>query len=121
MRKKMSLDLSLMTNYHCDQSVVRLNRAYAVREWFISRIGIPQNGHGTIPVTKELLSELLESCNEILADRTKSESLIPISQDFCEQYYDNDYFDQILDAKKQLDSLFTTWNGKKPLYYYEWY
>jgi hypothetical protein len=110
-----------MSNSDCEQSVVHWNRAYAIHEWFTSRIGVPQNGCETIEVSKELLSELLASCNEILADRSKADSLIPISQDFCDQDYDNDYFDQIEETKQQLDHLFKTWNWKKPLYYYEWY
>jgi hypothetical protein len=119
----MSLDIYFMTSRQCDQSVVRLNRAYAVREWITSRIGIPQNGHGTISVTKEFLSELLESCNAILADRSLAKSLISINtNDFDpDQDYNDEYFDQIEETKKQLDNLFKTWKGRKPLYYFEWF
>jgi hypothetical protein len=119
----MSLDIYFMTSRQCDQSVVHLNRAYAVREWITSRIGIPPNGRGAIAVTKEFLTELLESCNAILADHNRAESLIPINtNDFDpDQDYNDEYFDQIEETKNQLDNLFKTWKSRKPLYYFEWY
>jgi hypothetical protein len=119
----MSLDIYLVTSEDCEHQLVRLNRAFAIREWFTSRIGIPENGHGTISVTKQLVSELLESCNAILADRSQAESLIPINtNDFDpNQDYNDEYFDQIEETKTQLDNLFKIWKGRKPLYYHEWY
>jgi hypothetical protein len=119
----MSLDLFLMMGRNCNTCPVRLNRAFAVREWFVARIGVPENGHGKIALTKTLLSELLESCNAILADRSKAESLIPIDTNNFDpnQDYDDEYFEQIEETKNQLDNLFKIWNGRKPLYYLEWY
>jgi hypothetical protein len=112
-----------MMGRNCQHYPVCLNRAFAIREWLTSRIDIPQNGHGKIPLTKILLSELLESCNAILADPSLAESLIPINtNDFDpNQDYNDEYFDQIEETKKQLDHLFKIWNGRKPLYYLEWY
>jgi hypothetical protein len=119
----MSLDVLLVTNRNCDRSVAHLNRAFAIREWLSSRIGIPQNGHGTIEVTKELLFELLESCNLILSDTSLAEKLIPVNtNDFDpDQDYNDDYFSQIEEVQEQLDHLFRTWDWNKPLYYYEWF
>ncbi|MDR2410590.1 MAG: hypothetical protein LBE13_21105, partial [Bacteroidales bacterium] len=81
------------------------------------------NGHGKIPLTKILLSELLESCNAVLTDRSLAKSLIPINtNDFDpNQDYNDEYFDQIEETKKQIDNLFKIWNGRKPLYYLEWF
>jgi hypothetical protein len=119
----MSLEISLMTTRQCNRSVVCLNRAYAIREWFTSRIGVPKNGDGTIAVSKELLLELLESCNAIIADKSLAESLIPINtNDFIsDQDYNDEYFDRIEETKEQLDHLFKTWKRRKQLYYFEWY
>jgi hypothetical protein len=119
----MSLDMHLVSDKNCTTTIVYWNRAYAIREWITSAIGVPVNGDETIEIDKYTLQELLESCNAILADRSLAESLIPINtNDFdTNQDYDKDYFDQIEETQEQLNHLFETWNWKKPLYYYEWY
>ena len=119
----MSLDLYLSANKNGTKTLVHWNRAYAIREWITSEIGVPMNGCETISIGRLTLHELLNNCNQIIEDRSRASALIPINtNDFDpNQKYDDDYFEQIYDTKEKLDHLFKRWNGRKPLYYYEWY
>jgi hypothetical protein len=121
----MNLTILLIRKRECQYTTYysfHLNCDYAIHEWFTSRLDIPKHKRGKIRITKKLLSELLESCNAILADWSKSASRIPINtKDFPDQNYNNEYFDQIKETKKQLDFLFKICKGCKSLYYLEWY
>jgi hypothetical protein len=83
-------------------------KANQIHKWFVDNVQDGKDDCGEYEVTEDQLRDLLETCKEVIEDRSKAEKLLPTKSGFFfgETDYDEYYFDGILNTIRIIESLF---------------
>lgn len=113
----MGLDMGLSINGG-DNGYWR--KANQVREWFATHLE-NFNDDGDTPVKKQDLVDLLEVCQEVLANHNLAPELLPTSEGFFfgSQEYDEYYFGDLEDTVDILESVIegADWDSDTVVYW----
>lgn len=126
----MGLDMSLMQRIKdqdfiedpTDVELVYWRKANAIHKYFVGDKDYKSCDH--VPVSRDMLGELLDKCNAILKDKSKAPKILPTAVGFFfgGLEYDQYYFDNI---KRTIDKVAPILSDDAfkdgDLYYYGWY
>ena len=99
---------SLTVNVNC----VYWRRANAIHKWFVDTLANGVDECQPIYVTKENLHTLVSLCEQVLADPTRAEELLPTTSGFFfgGTAYDEWYMEDIKHTKESLDRVISETN-----------
>lgn len=88
-----------------------------------SKIGHELEDCKTVKLTKADLVELVERCEEVLADHDKAEKLLPTRDGFFfgGTEYDEWYFDDVKEVHDEVSDLLSTMTGRMKASFYAWW
>jgi len=101
------LETDNTTGLHVEVPVMYWRKANAIHKWFVDTRADGVDECQPIWVNSEYLGELLELCNEVLADHSKAEELLPTEGGFfCGgTEYDEYYFQDLEYTQRRLTEL----------------
>jgi hypothetical protein len=101
------LETDNTTGLHVEVPVMYWRKANAIHKWFIDNRADGEDNCQPIFVLADHLDELLELCNQVLADRTKAEELLPTEGGFFfgPTEYDDWYFEGLEYTQRRLTEL----------------
>ena len=106
-----------------EQDVGYWRKANAIHAWFIDNVQDSQDNCGDYDVTREQLTELLNTVNTVLSDLSKAKALLPTRQGFFFGFYDYDdwYIENLNDTVKIIEKALTlVEEGWTISYYSSW-
>ena len=82
-------------------------KSNAIHKWFVDNVQDGTDDCGDYEVSYEKLEELLDLINQVLADKSKADSLLPTQSGFFfgDTKYDQYYFDDLEYTKGLLEKL----------------
>jgi len=82
-------------------------KANAIHDWFVRNIQDGEDDCGEYYLSKAKAQELLDTVNEVLADHSKAEELLPTTSGFFfgSTDYDEYYFQDLEDTKTIMESV----------------
>lgn len=82
-------------------------KANAIHNWFVQNVQDGKDECEKTYVERELLQKLLDTVNEVLADRSKAEELLPTKSGFFfgDTSIDDEYFEDLEHTKKVLEAI----------------
>lgn len=101
------LETDNTTGLHVEVPVAYWRKANAIHKWFVDTRADGEDNCQPIWVNSEHLEELLELCNEVLADHSKADELLPTESGFFfgGTEYDEDYFQDLEYTQRRLGEL----------------
>ncbi len=101
------LETDNTTGLHVEVPVAYWRKANAVHKWFVDTRADGEDNCQPIWVCSEHLEELLELCNQVLADNSKADELLPTEGGFFfgPTEYDDWYFQGIEYTQRRLTEL----------------
>ena len=101
------LETDNTTGLHVEVPVMYWRKANAIHKWFIDTLADGEDNCQPVFVLAGHLDELLELCNQVLADRTKADELLPTESGFFfgGTEYDEDYFQDLEYTQRRLTEL----------------
>lgn len=106
-----------------EQDVGYWRKANAIHAWFVDNVQDSQDNCGDYDVTREQLTELLDTVNTVLSDLSKAKALLPTRQGFFFGFYDYDdwYIENLNDTVKIIEKALTlVEEGWTISYYSSW-
>ena len=121
----MNRRLKTDVNGRYKQEVAYWRKANQVRQWLVDHTDLCSNDNcEIIPVTKDILEQLIKDCEEVIAHPQRAEEIMPTSAGFFFGSYDYDewYFEQIQDTIRQIKSILETTDfDNEVIEYTEWW
>lgn len=101
------LETDNTTGLHVEVPVAYWRKANAIHKWFVDERADGEDNCQPIWVNSEHLEELLELCNQVLADQSKADELLPTESGFFfgGTEYDEDYFQDLEYTQRRLGEL----------------
>lgn len=101
------LETDNTTGLHVEIPVAYWRKANAIHKWFVDTRADGEDNCQPIWVCAEHLEELLDLCNQVLADHSKAEELLPTEGGFFfgSTEYDEDYFQDLEYTQRRLTEL----------------
>lgn len=95
------------TGLHVEIPVAYWRKANAIHKWFVDTRGDGEDNQHPIWVCAEHLEELLDLCNQVLADHSKADELLPTEGGFFfgGTEYDEYYFQDLEYTQRRLTEL----------------
>ena len=126
----MGLDMSLMQRIKdqdfiedpTDVELIYWRKANAIHNFFVGDKHYKSCDH--VPVTRDMLGQLLDKCTAILKDKSKAPEILPTTVGFFFGgiEYDQYYFDDIKRTIDKVVPILSNGDFKDgDLYYYGWY
>jgi len=114
----MGLDISITTKKH-DIDFRKHNYLF---RWVENRIGEIENCKH-YKLKKSDIEELLNSVNEVLADHSKAQELLPTQSGFFfgSTEYDEWYFNDLEYAQQELTAMLADWVGNEKATFWAWW
>ena len=80
-----------------------------IHKWFVDNVQNGEDDCGTYYVSREEIQNLIDTCNEVLQDHSKAESLLPTQSGFFygDTEYDDYYFQDLNDTATNLTRALT--------------
>ena len=115
----MGLDISLKTKTH-DIDFRKHNYLF---RWVENRIDGEIENCKNYKLTKSDIEELLNSVNEVLADHSKAQELLPTQEGFFfgNTEYDEWYFEDLEYAQRELTAMLADWVGREKATFWAWW
>jgi len=125
----MGLDMSLMQRIRKEENIedtdvelVYWRKANAIHSFFVGEKDY--ESCDVIEVSKEMLVELLNKCEEVIKNKDKAEDILPSCSGFFfgSTLYDEYYFRKLQDTIDSITPILSDGDIKDgDLYYYGWY
>lgn len=107
------------------KEVAYWRKANQVRQWLVDHTDLhPDDNCRIIPVTKDILEQLIKDCEEVITHPQRAEEIMSTSAGFFFGSYDYDewYFEQIQDTIRQIKSILETTDfDNEVIEYTEWW
>lgn len=100
-------------------------KANQIREWIVNHTNMHEDDNcEIIPMTKDLLEQLVKDCEEVLANPECAEEIMPTSEGFFfgSTEYDEWYFETLRNTIEQVKKILATTDFvKEVVEYTEWW
>ena len=99
--------------------VAQWRKANQIHQWFVDNTQEGEDNCARYYVTREKITELRDLCQQVLADHSKAEELLPVSEGFFFGHYDYDdwYFGQLKETNTNLTRVLSNVPEKWDFYY----
>lgn len=100
------LDINFNKVFSIEEASGYWRKANAIHQWFVDNVQEGNDNCGTYYVSEENLQSLLDLTNEILADHSKANDLLPAQSGFFfgGTEYDEWYFENLVSTKEILEN-----------------
>ena len=121
----MNRRLKTDTNGKYAQEVAYWRKANQIRQWIVNHTEMEEDDDcEIIPMTKELLEQLIKDCEKVIANPLRAKEIMPTSSGFFfgNTEYNEWYFDQLHDTITQIKNILETTDfDKEVIEYTEWW
>jgi len=126
--KENNMGLDMYIKRDADHEEIYWRKANAIHGWFERKLASKEEeleNCKSYPITKELVTELLETVEEVLTKRELelASTKLPTMSGFFfgTTEYDNNYWGDLEYTKEQLLRLLDRWDSASCYYYYAWW
>jgi hypothetical protein len=112
-RQSEAIKAIVATSFPVDSVTVELaywRKSNQIHQWFVDNVQGGKDEYQNSYVTKENLEALLKLVNEVLADHSRAEELLPTAKGFFfgSQDYDEWYFKGLQETKDMIEKILAT-------------
>lgn len=103
------------------QELMYWRKVNAIHSWFVDHVQDGQDNCNQYIVTKEKAQELMDTCKDVLKNKTMAENLLPTQSGFFfgDTDYDPYYFKELKRTVNTLKHVIKNWDSTNYRYYYQ--